>query len=589
MIREHRHKRILTVLHAEGVVSLAGLHALMPQTSRVTLRRDLTELAEAGALRRTHGGATLPDADVLRRPVASSSGLRLVPERPDLETSKLDGVILPPIPGPGSDALRRRIVRTRIPFLAESAPQIGGVYLGPDNRAAGRELGTLAGGQAPGGSATLLMVCQPDLANTRERADGFEAGFRIGHNGPLRVIRVNGQANYRTSFRVALDAMRANDEIAFAFAVNDHGATALLDAAERLGRRLHVYAAGGEAPEFVAGLRQDRGLRAVAAFFADVVGAQSIDLLGDAVLGRPLPPKALTPHVVLTRETLGNYYREGDAGWELIPEQRERLLGRPAPERPLPDRGSRKTLGFMPHYPAHDWYRIMLQSMQARARAWGVSLVISPPHQGIAAEIARLRRSLAALAVDRIEPGQTVILGQGEAMRFMADELRRRTAREDPRLDGLTIVTNSLDVLHRLEELARVKVILTSGEYQAADRCLVGPSLGALFERMRADQCFLGVDGLTPEFGPSMSDERLALAGSRLLQAARRNVVLADHAAIGLDATHRTARASDVHEVITDDGTLPGDRQRLRAAGLEVLVAGEGPEDPETDSPPPAG
>jgi DeoR/GlpR family transcriptional regulator of sugar metabolism len=441
------------------------------------------------------------------------------------------------------------------------------------------ELGQLAGRETSAGSATLLIIYHPELSNTRERADGFETGLRSTHRDPLRVIRVNGQAIYRASFRVALDALRANEDISMAFAVNDHGAMAALEAADRMDRSLRVYATGGEAPDFVAGLRRDSGLRAVAAFFPDVVGARGIDLVGDALTGKPLPDKAVTPHVILTRENLGDYYTEGEAGWSLIPERREALIGRPAPARPLAARSERKSVSFMPHYPAHDWYRTMIQSMQARAQAWGLSLQVSPPHQGIAAELSRLRRGLASMAVDRIEAGQTVVLGQGEASCFMAEALRRRAADEDPRISGLTVVTNSLDVLHRLEEVERIKVILTSGEYQVVDRCLVGPSLGALFERMRADQAFLSVEGITPEFGLSSADERLALAGSRLLQAARRCVVLADHTAVGVDATHRVARAQDIHEVITDDATLPADRQRLRAAGIEVLVLGDMPED----------
>ena len=52
---------------------------------------------------------------------------------------------------------------------------------------------------------------------------------------------------------------------------------------------------------------------------------------------------------------------------------------------------------------------------------------------------------------------------------------------------NLTVITNSLDVLDRLTGVGGVKVILTSGEYQLTDRCLVGPSLEALFELMRAD------------------------------------------------------------------------------------------------------
>lgn len=583
MIREHRHKRILSILQTEGVASLADLHALMPETSRVTLRRDLAELADAGALRRTHGGATLPDAAILRQAKPSLGPPRLVPDLVDLETSRLDAVILPPISGPGSDALRRRIVRSRIPFLAESAAQAGGLYLGPDNRASARELGEFAARELPPGSAAVLTVCHPDLANTRERAEWFEAGLRAAHDGPIRLLRVNGQGNYRSSFRVALDALRANEDVTVAFAVNDHGATALLEAAARLGRRLAVHATGGEAPDFVAKLLDDQGLRAVAAFFPEVVGARGIDLVADALSGRPLPEMAVTPHVILTRDNLLSYYEQTETGWRLRSDRREALIGRNGPEQPFPARPTRKLVGFMPHYPAHDWYRVMIHSMQARAEAWGLSLVVSPPHQGIAAELSRLRRGLAALAVDRIDRGQTVILGQGEATRLMAEEIRRRAAGRDARLAGVTVVTNSLDVLHRLEDATAIKVILTSGEYQAADRCLVGPSLDALFERMRADQTFLGVDGLTPEFGVSSTDERLALAGMRLLSAARRGVVLADHTAVGADATHRIARTQDIHEVITDDGTLPDDRQRLRAAGIEVLVAGDEPEDAERE------
>lgn len=583
MIRDHRHRRIMSILQVEGAVSLVELHGVMPETSLVTLRRDLADLAEAGALRRTHGGATLSDTAVLARHKTPISKLRLISDILNLEPASLDAVILPPISGPGSEALRRRIVQSKLPFLAESAPQHGGSYLGPDNRAAGQELGELAGRQLPPGPVTILMICQPDLSNTRERADGFEAGARLTHSGPIRVVRVNGQANYRSSYRVALDAFRVEGDVAAAFAINDHGSSAILDAAARASRRVRVYATGGESPDFVARLLRDDGLEAVAAFFPDVVGARSIDLMADALQGRPLPPSAITPHAILTRATLLDYYGQDESGWRLNPERREALIGRPVPQ-PFPTgRSPRRRIGFLPHYPAHDWYRVMIQAMQVRAAAWNLSLVVAPPHQGIAAEITRLRRGLAALAVDRIGTGQTVILGQGEATSLMAEELRRRVAANDSRTAGLTVATNSLDVLHRLEAAA-IKVILTSGEYQAADRCLVGPSVGALFERMRADQAFLAVDGITPEFGPSSSDERLALAGSRLLQAARRKVVLADHTAVGADATHRMARTQDLDEVITDDGTLPADRQRLGTAGLEVLVAGDGPDDQERES-----
>ncbi|NOZ33403.1 MAG: hypothetical protein GXP01_10165, partial [Alphaproteobacteria bacterium] len=308
-----------------------------------------------------------------------------------------------------------------------------------------------------------------------------------------------------------------------------------------------------------------------------------IDLIADALAGRQLPDPAITPHAIITGATLEAFYTSGPDGWSLRTDRMAALM----------DEGTggrtsvlgKKRVGFMPHYPAHDWYRTMIHAMRARALDYGFELIVSPPHQGIAAEISRLRRELAQTAVHHIRPGQTIILGDGEATLFLAGELRRLAFQGRQRLAGVTVITNALDILFRLGDAPELKVILTSGEYQKADRCLVGPSLGALFERMRADMAFLSVAGVSPGFGLSALDERLALAGSRFVEAARRTIALADHTAIGADANHRIARPGQFHEVITDDGALPADRQALRAAGVEVLVAGEADHTPASQAP----
>ncbi|MHA3980586.1 substrate-binding domain-containing protein [Halovulum sp. GXIMD14794] len=567
MIKHRRQKRILGILQSQGSVELAGLARMMPEVSRVTLRRDITELAEAGALKRTHGGAILPDADVLSR---ETQPARLEAMVSELEG--LNGIVLPPVPGRGAEALRRQICRRGLPFLAESAGQAGGIYLGPDNLAAGRELGRVAGESVGSEGALVLMVLLPELANTRARAEGFEAGIQETASGPVEFLRVNGQGSYRQALRVAQDAFKLRPEIAMVFGVNDHSALAGMDAAEKSGAQVEAFATGGENPDFVGRLAADGPLRAVAVFFPEIVGEWAIDLMADALAGRALPDPAITPHAILTGATLEAHYQREGKGWTSKPGLRETLMGVAAEMEPAARQG---VIGFMPHYPAHDWYRNMIQAMQRRAADYGFELRVSPPHKGIAAEITRLRGEVARSALDRIAPGQTVILGEGEATRLLAEELRQRATHEPAKLRGVTVITNAFDVLHLLEDVAALKVVLTSGEYQKADRCLVGPSLGALFERMRADLAFLSAAGVSANFGISALDERLALAGSRFVQAARRVVVLADHTAIGADANHRIARPDEFHEVITDDGALPADRQRLRAAGIDVLVAGE--------------
>ena len=577
MIKEQRHRRIVGILRNQHTVAIAELRRAMPEVSLVTLRRDLGELADAGALRRTHGGATLPDADLVR-PAADG---RSPPARAGALASIVDGVdaiVLPPIGGPGGGALRRQVRRRAIPFLAESAPQDGGIYLGPANRAAGRDLGRMAGRDCgPAASVTVLLVGLADLPNTRERCLGFEAGMRETFDGEARFITVNGQGSYRSALRVAREALQANGEIGVIFGVNDHSAIAGRDAAREAGSAALIYATGGERPEFVAEVANSPRIRAIAAFFPEVVGTVAIDAIAARLSGQNLPERLVTPHRVVDRATLEETYMRTPDGWALREDVRRTLTEAIAP--PTAALARRPRIGFLPHYPAHDWYRAMIHAMQARCEALNCELVVAPPHLGIAAEISRLRRAIAEQAGTRIERGQTIIVGEGEAGLCLADALRRLAFEDAARLDGLTIITNSLDILERLQDAPGLRTLLTSGEYQAADRCLVGPSLGALFERIRADAAFLSVGGISSRFGISSPDERLALAGSRFIDAARRVIVMADHTLFGADANHRIARIEAVDEVVTDADALPADRLSLRGMGIDVLIAGETPAD----------
>ena len=229
MIKQQRHKRILEILEAEGTVEVSSLTTVLPEVSTVTLRRDIVELAEAGALKRTHGGAMLPDRKMLK----AQNDQRLLGGS-DGELDKLDAVILPPLPGTGGKTLRRFFRLRGIPILADSAPQEGGCYLGPDNFQASFELGQLAAQKAQNTeNPKILIVGQPELENTRSRAAGFLAGFEDVFGKNFDRASVNGQGTYKSSLRVVLDAFASGEEFDIGFGVNDQSALALLEAASR--------------------------------------------------------------------------------------------------------------------------------------------------------------------------------------------------------------------------------------------------------------------------------------------------------------------------------------------------------------------
>jgi DeoR/GlpR family transcriptional regulator of sugar metabolism len=568
MIKIERETRILEILNDVGIASIHDLTERLGAVSAVTVRRDVARLAARGALRRSHGG-------VSRIEPATETAMDGAAEiDPAIEDT--DAIVLPPLEGKGAETLRLMARRRAIPFLAESAPQTGGVYLGADNLAAGRELGKVAAaflGEAE--SAKILIVSLESLPNTRTRCDGFLEGFKENFDGDVRYWRVDGRGIFKYALRASLDALQAHPDINVLFGVNDHSILAAIEASDRLGLdAVKAFSVGGEGGALFDALVTGDKLVACCSLFPEMVGSRAVDVLSEALAGAPMPAEVLTPHAVITRDNIDQYYKRGEAGWTFAPAETTIVTGADTP-RVATKRGRirRGRVGFVPHYPAHDWYRNMQKAMQHRADELGLDLIVAAAQTGIAREIRSIRKMIARAAAATVAPGDTILINQGEVSLFLAEELKRTP--------DITVVTNSLDVLESLSGRAGLKVILTSGELHAKYRCLVGPSLGALFETLRVDKAFLAVDGISARFGPSATDERMALAARRFADASREVIVLADHSLVGQDANHRIVAPDQIDELITDSGSLPADRLAFASAGAGVTLADEQTTDKE--------
>ena len=564
MIKAEREARILAILNEVGVASIHDLAGKLGRVSEVTVRRDVAKLAGDGALRRSHGG------------VSKMNGMGAAPEALAsaedfaLPIDDADAIVLPPLEGKGAETLRLMARRRRIPFLAESAPQAGGTYLGSDNVAAGRDLGEAAARFLTGRIkvARILVVSLEALPNTRARCDGFLAGFENSFAGEVVHWRVDGRGIFRSALRASLDALQAHPDINVLFGVNDHSILAAIEASDRLGLDgVSGFSVGGEGGALFDSLLQGGKLVACCALFPELVGARAVDVLAVALSGGAMPAEVKTPHAVVTRANLHDFYRRDDSGWSFAPSPRLADLAMGPPGKVQPGERRRRRIGFVPHYPAHDWYRNMQKAMQHRADELGLELAVAAPQAGIAREISAIRRVIARAAAAEVVPGDTILINHGEVSLFLAEELRTAT--------DVTVVTNSLDVLERLSGRSGLKVILTSGELHVKARCLVGPSLGALFETLRVDKAFLAVDGISARFGPSASDERMALAARRFVDASREVHVMADHSLVGQDANHRIVALDRVDELITDSGSLPADRLAFASAGTGITIADE--------------
>ncbi len=562
MIKEERDALILRLLSEQVTVSLRTIQTLCPGVSLVTLRRDLARLEGEQRLRRTHGGAVAVPGAPPEKPAVKPVSVTV-----DTNVPEFDALILPPVKGSWGHTLRQQAIRRGALLIAESAPQVGGVYLGPRNFEQSYQLGQFAARQHKGVKrAEVLLIALEGLQNTRDRLEGFRDGFRDGFDGELVFHRVDGRGLLKEVIRQVTDAFEAHPRINVVFGVNDHTILGALEVAERFGARVSGYSVGGEGGGLFDQLSEGSALKAVLALFPDVVGHAAIDRACAAFEGEDIGREIITPAEILTRENLGQFYAQHDDGqWRLLPAVLDAMC---APFAYSGKAGAGRTIGFMLHYPSHEWYRGLAAAMRKRAGELGATLVSRNAEDEVADEIRAIKRKIATAAASSIEPGETLLMDGGEGSRYFAEALRQR---------GIVahVTTNSLNILDILAASPTVRVFLTGGEYQASTRTLVGPSVGTMLETIRVDRAIISPDGISPSFGISFEDERSALVCRRFCAAAREVVILADHGVVGLESSVQALRPNATHSVFTDAGTLSTHRLDLSTAGMSVVVVDE--------------
>jgi DeoR/GlpR family transcriptional regulator of sugar metabolism len=116
-------------------------------------------------------------------------------------------------------------------------------------------------------------------------------------------------------------------------------------------------------------------------------------------------------------------------------------------------------------------------------------------------------------------------------------------------------------------------VVLTGGVRTPSDS-LVGPVADQAIAALHFDVLFLGVHGISLEAGLSTPNLAEAETNRRLVQSARRVVVVADHTKWGTVGLSSFASLDQVDTLVTDAG-LPADARAEISEELRLVIAGE--------------
>lgn len=174
--------------------------------------------------------------------------------------------------------------------------------------------------------------------------------------------------------------------------------------------------------------------------------------------------------------------------------------------------------------------------------------------------------AIAAVAAERVEDGEVVVLDSGSTTHALARVLRSRRR-------GLTVITTDLMIALELSDVPGYEVIVVGGSVRPRLYSVVGPLAEGMLSDLHANHAFLGADAVSLESG--VTNATLSEVGikQRVVGCTPHPVLLADHSKFGKVSLAHVAGLRDFEEIITDDA-LPTETARVyRETGLTLTLA----------------
>lgn len=176
------------------------------------------------------------------------------------------------------------------------------------------------------------------------------------------------------------------------------------------------------------------------------------------------------------------------------------------------------------------------------------------------------KQAIAREALGLIKDGDAVAFSAGTTTWHVATVLR-------PVNRNLTFITNSTNIALTLQENDFEQIVLSGGIFRTPSDALVGPFADRTLSTLNADILFLGVHGVHPEAGLTTPNIAEAETDARLVEAAGRVVVVADHTKLGVVALARIVPLSRVDVLITDEKAPKETIEEIELSGVRVIIA----------------
>jgi DeoR family transcriptional regulator of aga operon len=185
----------------------------------------------------------------------------------------------------------------------------------------------------------------------------------------------------------------------------------------------------------------------------------------------------------------------------------------------------------------------------------------------------RQKQAIARVASTLVPKGSVIGLCGGTTSTAIAQVLGMRPDLMEPSSKpSLTVVTNAINIAAQLVVRPNIRIMVTGGVVNPRSYELVGPYTDVILQRVALDIAFIGVNGLDPDIGPTVSDEGEAEVNALMARRASQTFIVADSSKIGT-RNFATMTGYVFSNLITDSGITDEQKAAFEAGGTKVIVA----------------
>ena len=175
-------------------------------------------------------------------------------------------------------------------------------------------------------------------------------------------------------------------------------------------------------------------------------------------------------------------------------------------------------------------------------------------------------------AASLIPDGAVVGLSGGTTTTEVARALAGDDAAGSHETKQVTIVTNAINIASELTVRRRINLIVTGGAARLHSFELTGPLAYDALAQFDLDVAVLGVNELDPDWGAKVADADEARINRLMAERASTVIVAADSGKLSGRAFARVCPLADIDYVVTGAGIDPVAAEKIRTAGVQLIL-----------------